>query len=123
MVESKSKSFHKQRPAKARVPVIYRQPVNLETEVPERPRPEDLLSAPDESGFGIQMRDLSRRINRIKKKLADKSRVEDEPVLSLEELLKKRTQLQDAQNELHKQRTIMEGKLKNLTKSIKTVLF
>ena len=114
MVEAKGKSFHKQRSKKSRAPVICHQPVSLETEVPERPRPEDLLLVPDGQAHRAEISEINKRISRIKNKLAEKAGVQGKALPPLSELVTKKEQLQNSLTELHKQREALETKVKLL---------
>lgn len=119
MAEGVSRSMYKQRPTKVAAPVVYRKPVCLGTEVPARPRTEDLVPAPDEKAFRIEMSRLSRRVNQTKKKLADKTEVHPNQVLSFSELQERLRRLKERQIALHKERKEVEARLKPLNKEIK----
>ena len=122
MVEASSRSVYKQRSTKVAAPVIYRRPVCLGMEVPEKPKLEDLLPEPDERVFHIEMSKLNRRINQIKKKLAEKTKVHLNEVLSFGELRERLKRLKENQTELHKKRKEVETRLKLLNKEVKVGL-
>jgi chromosome segregation ATPase len=122
MVEASSRSMYKQRSTKVVTPVIYRRPVYLGTEVPEKPRLEDLLPEPDERAFHIEISKLNRRINQVKKKLAEKTKVHPSGVLSFGEVQERLRRLKENQTALHKERKEVEGKLKLINKEVKVCI-
>jgi len=120
-MESKSLFHKKQKVAKVTVPAITRQAVTLGTQVPEKTSAEDLLPKPNESAFHKEMVKIVRKIKQIKKKLAEKIKVQEKERLTVGQLEEKKKQLQESQLELHKQRKSIEATLKSLNKIITTV--
>lgn len=113
----------KQRQTKVNVPAIHRQPVTLETKVPEKIRSEDFLPAPDEGAFHKALSKVKMRIKQVKGKLAEKTGVQDNEALLLSQLEEKKAKLQSTQLELHKKRKEIEVTLKSFIKTIKAVFY
>ena len=118
MVEGLSKSRYRWQSTKPIVPVIYRTPISLETKVPDKPKPIDILPMPDTRSFHIEMIKLNKRIKQLKKKLSEKMDVPEIEILSLDQLQEKIMKLKETQIELHRQRKEAEDKLKGLNKTL-----
>lgn len=74
MVED-SKSFYSRRRAERfRAPVVYKRLVTVATEVPPKPKPEALLSAPDEGAFRQKLQSVNKRIRQLTRKLVKEPR-------------------------------------------------
>ena len=105
------------------VAAVYRQPVTLETKVPEMIRSEDLLPIPNEAIFHKEINKVKKHIKQIKRKLAEKMEAKGAEVVPLSELEERKMKLQEDRIDLHKQRKDIEGTIKTLTKTIKLVSF
>lgn len=69
MVEESKSFYSRRRTERIRAPQIYKRPVTMATEIPPKPRSEDLLPAPDEGKFRLQLQSVQRRIRQLTRKL------------------------------------------------------